>query len=97
MFSAEMLRRWSQSAWPADDCTLVQNLTDLQRHEREHIKRKAFTFTILNPQGAQCLGCVHIVPLCPEEVPLCKDAAHASDVAFWVRTSELASTLDQHL
>jgi len=37
MSSAEMLRRWSESDWPADDFTLVHNLADLQRHEREHI------------------------------------------------------------
>jgi len=97
MSSAAMLRRWSQSDWPADDFTLAQNLADLQRHEREHIERKAFTFTVLNPQGTQCLGCVYIVPLRPEELPLCNDATFPADVGFWVRASELASALDQHL
>jgi len=97
MSSAEMLRRWSQSNWPADDFTLAENLADLQQHEREHIERKAFTFTVLNPRGTQCLGCVYILPLRPEEVPLCKDATYAADVGFWVRTSELANALDEHL
>ena len=97
MASAEMLHRWSQSDWPADDFRLAQNLADLQRHEREHIERKAFTFTVLNPQGTQCLGCVYIVPLWSEEIPLCKDAAYAADVSLWVRASELVNALDQHL
>ena len=97
MASAEMLRRWSQSDWPADDFTLAENLADLQRHEREHVEREAFTYTVLNPQGTRCLGCVYIVPLRLEEVPLCKGAAYAADVGFWVRTSELTSALDQHL
>ena len=97
MSSAEMLRRWSQSDWPADDFTLAQNLADLQRHEREHIERKAFTFTVLNPQGTQCLGCVYIVPVRPEEIPLCKDDVCAADAGFWVRESELARALDRHL
>jgi RimJ/RimL family protein N-acetyltransferase len=97
MSSAVMLRRWSQSDWPTDDFTLAQNLADLQRHEREHVERKAFTFTVLNPQGTKCLGCVYIQPLWPEDVPLCQDAAYAADVGFWVRTSELANALDQHL
>jgi hypothetical protein len=97
MSSAEMLRRWSQSDWPADDFTLAQNLADLQRHEREHTERKAFTFTVLNPQGTLCLGCVYVVPLWPEEIPLCRDAAYAADVAFWVRESERTSALDEHL
>jgi RimJ/RimL family protein N-acetyltransferase len=97
MSSAEMLRRWSQSDWPTDDFTLAQNLADLQRHEREHIERKAFTFTVLDPRGTQCLGCVYIGPLRSEEILLCKDAAYAADVGFWVRTSELINALDQHL
>jgi len=97
MSSAGMLRRWSQSDWPADDFTLAENLADLQRHEREHLERKAFTFTVLNPQGTKCLGCVYIQPIRPEELPLCKGAAYAADVGFWVRTSELRSVLDQHL
>src|SRR5438067_1060481 len=43
MSSAEQVRRRSQSDWPADDFTLAQNLDDLQRHEREHRERVAFT------------------------------------------------------
>jgi RimJ/RimL family protein N-acetyltransferase len=97
MSSAEMLRRWSQSDWPTADFTLAQNLADLQRHEREHLDRKAFTFTVLNPQGTQCLGCVYIMPVRRDELPLCPDAAYAADVGFWVRTSELPNALDQHL
>ena len=97
MSSAEMLRRWSQSEWPADNFTLAENLADLQRHEREHIAREAFTFTVLSRQGTRCLGCVYIVPIRPEQVPLCQDAAYAADVWFWVRESELVNDLNQHL
>ena len=97
MSSAEMLRRWSQSSWPADDFTLSQNLADLQRHEREHHERQAFTFTVLNPQGTRCLGCVYVMPLSPQELPLCPGDAYAAQVGFWVRTSEVANDLDRHL
>src|SRR5215216_5901940 len=97
MSSAEQLRRWSQSDWPADDFTLAQNLDDLQRHEREHIERKAFTFTVLNPLATRCLGCVYIKPVWPQIAQLCAGAAYAADVGFWVRTAELASDLDKHL
>jgi hypothetical protein len=95
--SAEMLHRWCQGEWPAANFTLAENLADLKWHELEHIERKAFTFTVLNPQGTRCLGCVYIVPIRPEEVPFCKDAVYAADVGFWVRESELADALDQHL
>jgi RimJ/RimL family protein N-acetyltransferase len=97
MSSAEQLRRWSQHDWPSDDFTLAENLDDLQRHEREHGERVAFTFTVLNPQGTRCLGCVYIKPLRPETAQLCADATYAADVGFWVRTSELANDLDKHL
>jgi RimJ/RimL family protein N-acetyltransferase len=97
MSSAGMLRCWSQSDWPADVFSLAQDLADLQWHEREHLERKAFTFTVLNLKGTQCLGCAYIQPVRPEEIALCKDAAYAADVGFWVRVSELPNALDQHL
>jgi hypothetical protein len=97
MSSAEQLRRWSQSDWPADDFTLAQNLDDLQRHEREHIERKAFTFTVLNPQVTRCLGCVYIMPVHPRAVDLCASATYGANVGFWVRTVEVANDLDRHL
>src|SRR5262249_22189853 len=97
MSSAEQLRRWSQSDWPSDDFTLAQNLDDLQRHEREHGTREAFTFTVLNPQATRCLGCVYITPVVPQAAHLCAGATYAANVGFWVRTSELANDLDKHL
>lgn len=97
MSSAEQLRRWSQNDWPTDDFTLAQNRADLQRHEHEHGERKAFTFTVLNPQATRCLGCVYIMPIWPQTAQLCAGAAYAADVGFWVRTSEVAADLDKHL
>lgn len=97
MSSAEALRRWSGSEWPRDGFTLAENLADLERHEREHNERKAFTFTVVNPKETRCLGCVYLVPVWPEVDALCVGAAHAAAVDFWVRTSELAGDLDRHL
>jgi RimJ/RimL family protein N-acetyltransferase len=97
MSSAEQLRRWSQTEWPADDFTLAQNLDDLQRHEREHIERKAFTYTVLNPPATHCLGCVYITPVWPQIAQLCAGTAYAANVGFWVRTTELANDLDTHV
>lgn len=97
MSSAEMLRRWSGSEWPRDDFTLEQNRADLERHEREHHERQAFTFTVTNLQQNKCLGCVYIQPRLPDEREACADAAFATNVGFWVRASELARDLDEHL
>lgn len=97
MSSTQMLRRWSQSDWPSDDFTLTENLADLQRHEREHEERKAFTFTVMETHRARCLGCVYIVPPWPQAGKVCEGASHPAMVSFWVRESELAQDLDKHL
>jgi len=97
MSSAPDLRRWSQSDWPSDDFTLAENLADLERHEREHLERTAFTFTVLDPDRTQCLGCVYLKPVSAEAAVLCAEALHAAEVAFWVRASECARDLDRHL
>ncbi len=58
MESRVFLRQWDQSSWPADDFTLAGNLKDLQRYEGEHIRGESFTFTVMNPDETECLGCV---------------------------------------
>lgn len=97
MSSAAMLRAWSQSEWPADDFTLAENLADLERHEREHEAREAFTFTVLDPSGTRCLGCVYLQPV-PEAARVLREGAtHPVRVGFWVRASEIENDLDRHL
>ena len=91
------LRRWSQTDWPSDHFTLEENWTDLDRHEREHGDRVAFTFTVLDPKENRCLGCVYFSPLKPEAEELRADARYPVWAAFWVRESEVASELDRHL
>lgn len=97
MSSTTMLRQWSQSDWPADDFTLAENLEDLRRHEREHEDGVAFTYTVLDPAGTRCLGCVYLQPLRTGESGWADGARHVARVAFWVREAEIASDLDRHL
>lgn len=97
MSSAPMLRAWSQSEWPADGFTLAENLEDLRRHEREHRERSAFTYTVREPSGIRCVGCVYLQPLREEEAAWRGDSRFSTRVAFWVRTSEIAGDLDRHL
>ncbi|NJN81422.1 MAG: GNAT family N-acetyltransferase [Caldilineaceae bacterium] len=99
--SAEQLRAWSQSSWPGDGFTLAENLDDLQRHEREHIERVAFTFTVLDPTASRCLGCVYLTAVRPVVAQLISDLVaepvYVTNVGFWVRTSEVENGLDAHL
>jgi hypothetical protein len=102
MESKELLRRWSQSGWPADDFTLAGNAEDLQEHEREHDERIAFTFTVLDASESDCLGCVYIraLPrlLRPEDFgDTGTEDVYQGRVAFWVRQSRLKDDLDRRL
>ena len=102
MESKELLRRWSQSGWPADDFTLAQNAEDLEEHEREHDERIAFTFTVLDARESECLGCVYIRPLPqllrPEDFgDVGTEDVYQGRVAFWVRQPRLKDDLDHRL
>ena len=63
--SRELLLVYSSGRWPAEGFSLADNLADLEEHEREHEERVAFTYTVLTPDGARCLGCVYVNPLRP--------------------------------
>jgi RimJ/RimL family protein N-acetyltransferase len=99
--SSLLLRAWSQSDWPGDGFTLEENLDDLQWHEKEHLDKKAFTFTIMNPEETLCLGCIYIDPLEQETVDLggCKLPARdgevfAASIRYWVRQSHATKELN---
>ena len=63
--SRELLLVHSSGRWPAEGFSLADNRADLAMHEREHEARVAFTYTVLTPDGARCLGCVYVNPLRP--------------------------------
>ncbi len=89
--SRTMLRTWSGSGWPADDFSLDDNLTDLARHEKEHLDREAFTYTVLSPDGKSCLGCVYLVP---NTVSLLTPREADTLARFWLATPLADSGLD---
>jgi len=49
----------SGGTWPKEGFTLEEELADLERHEREHRERVAFTYTVMNPAETECLGCMY--------------------------------------
>jgi hypothetical protein len=100
------LRIWEQSSWPADDFTVDANRQDLADLEQRHVERRAFTYTVLTPDGATCLGCVYIFPTTAtfltkaRVTPVAEDAQWAeidAVVYFWVRQSRIASDMDVRL
>lgn len=99
------LRAWSNSDWPTDDFTLAGNLDDMQMHEREHLAREAFAFTVLSADESRVEGCCYFRPLGgllkrrefvarEGQEPLSDSVA---TVGFWVRDSALPRDLDRQL
>ncbi len=63
MSTGPRLRARTDGRWPVEEFTAQQNLADLEKHEREHGNREAFTFTILDRTGNHCLGCLYLRPV----------------------------------
>jgi hypothetical protein len=75
--------------WPENDLTLKQDLIDLGWHQREFQDRSSFTFTVMNLDESQCLGCVYILPS--------ENPNYDVMVILWVRQSEHENNLDEKL
>ena len=62
METQERLRKFSRHGWPREGFTIDENITDLERHEREFDNREAFAYTVVTPDGSRVLGCIYINP-----------------------------------
>ena len=101
----EYLRLWQQSAWPEDDFTVEANRKDLVGLEQRHGEHRAFTYTVLSPDGARCLGCVYVFPTSATFLvrstvtPVGDDQWADVDavIFFWARLSQMESGLDERL
>jgi hypothetical protein len=105
MESRDFLRRWEQSSWPADDFTVEANREDMLKLERRRAAGESFVYTVVDPAGTRCLGCVYVQPttspwLSRARITSLGEAdwsAYALAVTFWVRKSRLADELDRRL
>jgi hypothetical protein len=64
--------------WPRP-MSLEENLGDLQRHAADFEARRGFTYSVLDPDTDEVIGCVYIYPS--------KDDDHDARVESWVRAS----------
>jgi RimJ/RimL family protein N-acetyltransferase len=64
--------------WPRP-MSLEDNRGDLERHARDFEQRKGFTYTVLDPESRDVIGCVYIYPSKLED--------HDAEVLMWVRAS----------
>ena len=66
---------FTESTWPRQ-MTLAENRADLERHQRDFAERTGFTYTVLDPDEDDVVGCLYIYPIGDEP------GAH---VTSWVR------------
>ena len=105
METREYLRLWRQSAWPEDDFTVEENRKDLVECEERHLAGRAFTYTVLSPDGTDCLGCVYVYPtratfLARAAVTPVGDDKWAdveAVVFFWARLPQMEAGMDERL
>lgn len=62
---------------PPEGMSLEENLSDLRRHADDFVKRKGFTYTVLDPTDGDVIGCVYIYPTASTEYDV--------TVQSWVR------------
>jgi RimJ/RimL family protein N-acetyltransferase len=104
MATQETLRLGGNGDWPRPDFTLEENREDLEGHAADFQARRGFTYTILEPAGTRCLGCVYVYPL---DAVMRHVGANDEDVArvgdheavawFWLRPDAVANDLDRRL
>ena len=105
METREHLRLWRQSTWPEDDFTVEADRQDLIDLEERHAAQRAFTYTVLDPDGTRCLGCVYVFPTSASflakstVIPVGEDtwADVEAVVFFWVRLSQMELGMDERL
>ena len=64
--------------WPKA-MTIEENLADLEMQQRHFASREGFTYTVLDAQTQDVIGCIYIYPA--------KVGAHDVEVRSWVRES----------
>ena len=74
---------YADHGWPTHDpFPAERNLEDLVQHAADFAARTGFTYTVLDPTGADTIGCVYIYP---READDPEDAD--ANIRSWVRAS----------
>lgn len=94
MESRALLQSLFGGDWPSECFTQQENLRDLERHQKEFLKRQAFAYTVVSLDEERVLGCLYINP--PKRRKLDSGVPPDVDavVHMWVRQSEFDRGLD---
>ncbi len=102
MATQETLRRHGE--WPRPGFTPEENLEDLEGHAADFLARTGFTYTVLEPGGTRCLGCVYLYPLADtlrhqgaDDETVARIGDYEASAWFWLRPDAVAADLDRRL
>jgi hypothetical protein len=71
--------------WP-HEMSLAENLSDLEMHERDFQSGAGFTYTVLDPESGEVIGCLYIYPRRRGDGEDASDqSACEASVRSWVR------------
>lgn len=96
MSSREFLFHWEQDPpYPPEDFSVEDNLEDLKQMDAEHRSGTRYTYTVMNEDETQVLGCIYLLPnddrMYRTAEVKSRDGTDLSSVdatvAFWVRVS----------
>lgn len=104
MSSREFIYHWEQDPpYPAEDFSVEDNLEDLVQMDDRHRNGIRYTYTVMNADETQALGCIYLLPrgdpMYRSAVVTSRDGTDLSSidatVAFWVRTSSWADGFER--
>lgn len=86
MSSIDHIKSVMGGRWPTADLTKEQDKISLINHEKEFVRRSSFTYTVMNLDETECLGCIYIYPSRLDD--------YHAEVIMWVTKSEFDKGLD---
>lgn len=95
MKSKNILRVWSQSTWPEDEFTALQNKEDLGSHVQDNVDHAAYGYMIYSLDQKTCYGSLYVNPLSSVLENYILDSAqekliqdHQARIDFWIVEGE---------
>ena len=95
MASREFLYHWEQDPpYPPVDFSVDDNLVDLQKMDEAHRNGSRYTYTVMNADESEALGCIYLLPNDDRIYQTAEVTSHDgtvlsvvdATVSFWVRT-----------
>jgi hypothetical protein len=77
------------SPWPLLTLTLEEHRSNVEAREMEFLQRSSFTYTVLNTDESQVIGCVYIYPTIKKP--------YDAQITLWTSQSAFNQGLDQVL